>query len=143
MPRQHQIVRKSKMKATLKNYRQSPRKVGRVADKIRGKSVAEAELELMTLTKRASLPMLKVLRSAVANAVHTGVVKNDSELRIGTIEVGKGITFGRSRPRARGSSAPINKHTSHISIQLSQVESKKSKGKDQKSKVKSKMSKIK
>ena len=57
------------MKAVLKNYRQAPRKVRLVADSIKGKSVVQAQTELDYLVKRASLPMKKLLESAVANAV--------------------------------------------------------------------------
>ena len=56
------------MKAFLKNYRQSPRKVRLVADLIKGKGVTEALLELDFLAKRASAPIKKLLVSAVSNA---------------------------------------------------------------------------
>ena len=60
------------MKAFLKNYRQSPRKVRLVAGLIKGKSVAQAIAELDFLAKRAGLPIKKLLLSAVANAKHVG-----------------------------------------------------------------------
>ena len=57
------------MKAILKNYRQSPRKVRLISTLIQGKSIASAIAELDNLVKRGSLPVKKVLLSAVANAV--------------------------------------------------------------------------
>ena len=56
------------MKAFLKNYRQSPRKVRLVASLVKGKSVAEGIAQLDFLAKRAGLPIKKLLLSAVANA---------------------------------------------------------------------------
>ena len=106
------------MKASLKHYRQSPRKVRLVADAVRGKSVADAEVELTNLAKKSSPAVLKVIKSATANAISTGKAKNEGELKVKTIEISKGITFKRGRPRARGSMSPIHKHTSHINVEL-------------------------
>jgi large subunit ribosomal protein L22 len=105
------------MKATLKTYRQSPRKVRLVADVIRGKSVHEALTALSFLEKRAAAPLKKLLESAVANARHNFNTDPD-ELTVGEITVDKGRTIPRGMPRARGRSAPIRKRTSHIRIEL-------------------------
>ena len=56
------------MKATLSQFRQSPRKVRLVADMIRGKSVRQAREALMFLAKKSSPEILKLLNSAAANA---------------------------------------------------------------------------
>ncbi len=100
--------------AQLKNYRQSPRKVRLVADLLRGKNVEHALSLLAMLPKRASLPMEKLLRSAVANARGAPA----KELIVEKISVGGGMVFKRMMPRARGRSSPIRKKTSHISISL-------------------------
>ena len=55
-------------KAHLKYLRISPRKVQIVADLIRGKDVGSAMAILMQTPKAASEPMIKLLKSAVANA---------------------------------------------------------------------------
>ena len=60
------------MKAILKNYRQSPRKVRLIADLIRGKKVEEALRTLSFVDKRAASPFAKVIRSAVDNAKNEG-----------------------------------------------------------------------
>ena len=104
------------MKAVLKNYRQQPRKVRLIADLIRGKSVKKAVALLRFTDKRAAEPFMKVLQSAVANAVQAG--KNAEALVVKSVEVNKGITYKRFMPRARGAASRINKRTSHISIQL-------------------------
>lgn len=105
------------MKALLKNYRQSPRKVRLVARLIQGKTVGRALLELANLDKRASSPIEKLIRSAVSNAKKDGVEEKD--LIISKCVVDKGLVMKRSMPRARGSASPIKKKLSHVSIELS------------------------
>lgn len=111
------------MKAFLKNYRQSPRKVRLVGNLIKGKKVSDAETELRMLPKRAALPLRKLLQSAIANAKQSGV--NQENLVVSNVRVDKGIVFKRWMPRARGSSSRINKRNSHVEITLKEKEAKK------------------
>ena len=104
------------MKAFLKNYRQSPRKVRPLADLVRGKSVKNAFSVLMFANKRAAKPFVGVLRSAVANAKALG--KDAETLLVARVAVDKGVTTKRFMPRARGSAGAINKRSSHITIEL-------------------------
>ncbi|MFI3313876.1 MAG: uL22 family ribosomal protein, partial [Eubacteriales bacterium] len=55
-------------KAHLKYLRISPRKVKILCDLIRGKDVATATAYVLQTPKAASEPVLKLLKSAVANA---------------------------------------------------------------------------
>lgn len=103
--------------AKLSNYRQAPRKVRLLADLVRGKSASRALALLAVVPKRASEPMQKLIRSAIANASKTGLT--ESELYISKIEVNGGAILKRSMPRARGRAFPIHKHTSHITLALS------------------------
>jgi large subunit ribosomal protein L22 len=106
------------MKAFLKNYRQSPRKVRLVANLIKGKNVAQAVAELDFLAKRAGTPIKKLLLSAVANAKNMGV---DAEnLFIKELRVDKGIVMKRMMPAAMGSAHRINKRTSHLNLLLAE-----------------------
>lgn len=102
------------MKASLKNYQQSPRKVRLIGDLIKGKSVAKAQAVLTFLPKRGALPIKKLLESAVANAKDVSV----ENLIVMNVTVNKGLVMKRSKPRARGSAFPINKRTSHVLITL-------------------------
>ncbi len=104
------------MKAFLKNYRQSPRKVRLVADLLKGKRIAEAFMHLHAMPKRASGPMEQLLKSAVANATVAGIKEDD--LHILNVTVNKGIVMKRNMPRARGSASRINKRTSHVALTL-------------------------
>ncbi|MEM9336452.1 MAG: 50S ribosomal protein L22 [Patescibacteria group bacterium] len=104
------------MKAFLKNYRQSPRKVRLIADLVRGKSVNDALDELKFVEKKAAEQFAKVIRSAAANAKDQG--QNPDNLKIKKVTVDKGMVFRRFMPRARGSASPINKRNSHITVEL-------------------------
>jgi len=104
------------MKAFLKNYRQSPRKVRLVAELIKSKRVADAILILDTLPKRASGPVSKLLMSAISNAKQANIKTED--LFVENVTVNKGIVMKRSMPRARGSASRINKRTSHVMLTL-------------------------
>lgn len=104
------------MKAILKNYRQSPRKVRLIADLVRGKKVAKALDMLTFVNKRAALPFTKLIESAVANAKSQGV--DISTLVVKTVAVDKGTVLKRVMPRARGTASRINKRNSHIKVEL-------------------------
>lgn len=106
------------MKAFLKNYRQSPRKVRLVAGLIRGKNAAQAIAALEFLPKRAGLPVKKLVLSAVANAKNSGI--SEENLYIKEITVDKGITMKRMMPAAMGTGHRINKRTSHIELVLAE-----------------------
>lgn len=112
------------MKAILTNYRQSPRKVALVAGLIRGKKAGDALVTLQFAIKRASNPIEKLLRSAIANAKNAGVDAPEN-LFVTEIRVDKGITLKRMMPRARGTSARILKRSSNVILTLSDVAPKK------------------
>jgi large subunit ribosomal protein L22 len=103
--------------ATLRHLRMAPRKVRLVVDLVRGLPVAEAERRLVFLKKDASRPVLKLLKSAIANAEHNFKL-DPSTLVVKTITADAGVTLKRSRPRAHGRAAPIRKRTTHIKIVL-------------------------
>lgn len=104
------------MKAVLRNYRQSPRKVRLIADLVRGKKVKDALATLQFVDKRAAAPFAKVIRSAAANATAQGT--QGEELVIASVAVDKGEVYRRFMPRARGSASPINRRNSHITVEL-------------------------
>ncbi len=119
--------------AQLNDYRQSPRKVRIVADSIRGKNIAEARRRLGLLTKRATLPLQKLLSSAVSNAKDQGIAED--ALKVKSIEVNVGKILYRRRPVAHGAAHPVRKRTSRIKIVLSQNSNLKS-AKDKRDKSK-------
>ncbi len=96
----------------------APRKVRVVANVIRGKRVPEAERALKFLTRRAALPIEKLLASAVVNARHNFQVADPGSLVISEISVSGGPTLKRRRPRAMGRAFPIKKRTAHVRLIL-------------------------
>lgn len=109
------------MKAELRNYRQSPRKVRLVADLIRGKRVGDSLQTLSFAPKRASHAVKKLVESAVRNAEFNEGKRRD-DLFIKEIRVDEGFTLRRFRPRARGRAGRLNKRTSHIHVLLGEKE---------------------
>lgn len=104
------------MKALLKNYHQSPRKVRLVADLIRGKSVPAARVALRFLPKKSSPAIAKLLDSAIANARAHGATPE--HLFVKSITVNKGAVLRRARPFARGRSGSIHKEMSIVALEL-------------------------
>ncbi|MEK7601954.1 MAG: 50S ribosomal protein L22 [Patescibacteria group bacterium] len=108
-------------KAELSTYNQSPRKVRLVTDMVKGKTVQEAINALSFLPKRASLPILKLLKSAIANAKAKG--EDEKALRIADIRVDSAGMLVRFMPRAMGRAAPIRKRRSKVVLELSSTAS--------------------
>ena len=110
-----------KAHAQAKFIRQSPNKVRRVLDLVRGLPVEEAR-HVLDLTQRRSADYVrKVLDSAVANAEHNLALDAD-ELFVSETFADEGPTLKRWRPRARGRATPIHKRTSHITVVVSDDE---------------------
>jgi large subunit ribosomal protein L22 len=107
-------------KAILRYTRVSPQKTRLLADQVRNKPIADA-LRMLNLlgTKRARI-MAKVLNSAVANAMNTGMVDVDN-LYVKSIQIDEGSTLKRFRPRAQGRANRILKRTSHIAVVLEEL----------------------
>jgi large subunit ribosomal protein L22 len=106
------------IKAKLSYLNISPRKVRLVANFIKGMSVKEAENQLSVLRKKASKPLLKLLKSTLANAHHNFKVENEDSLYIKSIQVDQGPTLKRWQPRAFGRAYIIRKRTSHVKLEL-------------------------
>ncbi len=102
-------------RANLNHLRISPRKVGVVCDLIRGKSVAQATAILMNTPKSASEPLLKLLKSACANAENNHQM-DPEKLYVAETYANGGPIIKRMRPRAQGRAYRINKRTSHVTI---------------------------
>jgi len=112
------------VKASLKYLRISPRKVRLVVGLIRGLPVKNAEAYLLHLSKKSSHPLLKLLRSAMANAEHNfNLDKNNLYVRV--MRVDEGPALKSVRARARGVAYPIRKRSSHIFLTLEEIKEKK------------------
>jgi large subunit ribosomal protein L22 len=102
-------------KAIARYIRMSPFKVRRVLDQIRGRSYREALIILEFMPYKACDPVLKVLRSAVANAEHNAGL-DPATLVVSKAFADGGPTLKRFRPRAQGRAYQIRKPTCHITV---------------------------
>ena len=108
-------------KAIAKFVRISPRKVGVVLDLVRGKDVKYAEAVLKHTPKAACEPLLKLLKSAMANAENNHNM-DVSKLYVAECFVCPGPTLKRIRPKDHGRAHRILKRTSHVTLVLRERE---------------------
>ena len=109
-------------KAIQRYIRITPRKCNQVLELIRGKRADEADTLLAFMPKMGARIVKKVLKSAVANALHQGKVRLE-ELYVKEAVVGAGPTMKRWLPRAQGRATPLLKRTSHVSVTVATKES--------------------
>ncbi|MEL6136255.1 MAG: 50S ribosomal protein L22 [Cyanobacteria bacterium J06628_6] len=110
-----EIDNSSQVKAVARYIRMSPHKVRRVLDQIRGRSYREALIILEFMPYRACEPIIKLLRSAVANAEHNEGL-DPVNLYVSEAFADQGPVLKRYRPRAQGRAYQIRKPTCHITI---------------------------
>ena len=108
-------------KAYMNYVRISPRKVSIVLNLIRGKDVKLAKAILEQTPKAACEYLLKLLKSAMANAENNHDM-DVASLYVAECYVGQGPTLKRIRPRAQGRAFRIDKKTSHITLVLKERE---------------------
>ena len=111
------------MEATAKvtYVRIAPRKVQIVLDLIRNQPADKAMAILKYTPKAACEPLMKLLKSAMANAENNNNM-DTSRLYVAECSVSQGPTLKRIRPRDHGRAFRINKKTSHISLVLKEME---------------------
>lgn len=96
----------------------APRKARMTLDLVRGKDVATAEGILENTNTKASRLILKVLKSAVSNAVNNNGA-NESDLVISECYINPGPVYKRIKFASRGNVDRRDKRTSHITIKVS------------------------
>lgn len=103
--------------AKINYLRIAPRKVRTVGDLVRGLPVNEAEAQLMNEQRRPAKMLLKLLRSAVANAKQNQKI-DIAHLFVVNFRVDGGPMLKRHLPRAHGSASPIQKKMSNVTLTL-------------------------
>ena len=106
-------------KAYLRYVRISPRKVQIVCDLIRGKDAGTAMAVLMQTPKAASEPLMKLLKSACANA-ENNLEMDPDKLVVTQVFATPGPILKRIQPRAQGRAFRINKRTSHVTLAVAE-----------------------
>jgi len=113
------------VRANAAGVRQSPRKIGIVASLVRGRSVADALVILGHTPKRAAQPVVKLIKSAKANALANNSL-TEASLQITQLQVTAGARLKRFKPAAMGRALPFQKRSSHILIEVTgEVKAKK------------------
>ena len=117
--RERNAVKDTRPSAKLSYARVPVQKACFVLDAIRGKSVEEA-IGILTYNPRyASAVILKLVKSAMANAENNNGMSVDN-LYIEECYASNGPIMKRIRPRAQGRAYRIEKRMSHITIVLDQ-----------------------
>jgi len=116
------------VKAKLNNLRISPRKVRLIAELVRGLDVNEAVNQIEVSYKRASLPMKKLILSAVSNGENNLGIDRDN-MYVFSVLVDAGPSLKRWMPKAYGRASQILKRTTQVEITLAE----RIEGKDRKS----------
>ncbi len=101
--------------AKARFVRMAPRKTRLLVALVRGLNVAAARAQLNFSKKQSSLPILKVLNSAVANATEN-LKLDPASLVVSKAWVDEGPSFFRFTPKAHGRATPIRHRMSHITI---------------------------
>ncbi|MCI5753382.1 MAG: 50S ribosomal protein L22 [Clostridiales bacterium] len=110
-------------RAELRYARIAPRKAKIVCDMIRGKDTKTAAALMEATPKAACELMLKVLKSACANAENNFEMDPDN-LYVKTTYTAAGPIIKRGRAASKGRMNRINKRTSHITIIVAEKEAK-------------------
>ena len=108
-------------KAYLRYVRIAPRKVQIVCDLIRGKDAGTAMAILMQTPKAASEPLMKLLKSACANA-ENNFGMDPAKLVVSEVFATPGPILKRVRPSSHGRAFRVLKRTSHITIVVKEKE---------------------
>lgn len=110
--------------AKLNKLNIAPRKVRLVVDLLRGKTLKQAHSILDFQTKRAALPLKKLITSAEANwkqnKANKQIEANQSNLYIQQIYVNSAGMLKRIKPAPQGRAHQIRKRMSHITLFISQ-----------------------
>lgn len=108
-------------KAYLYDLRITPRKVKIVLDLIRNKDVASAAAILTNTRKSSCEQLIKLLKSAVANA-ENNLHLDANKLYVSQCFVTPGRTAKRIMPRAQGRAFRVLKRSSHITLAVAEKE---------------------
>lgn len=109
------------VRAIAKYVHMAPRKLRLCARAIYGKSAVAAANMLRFTNKRAAGTMLKVLESAIANAVNNNGFDVD-KLVVFRAFVDEGPTGKGWLPRSKGRASQLHKRTSHITVVVKEKE---------------------
>ena len=109
------------VRAMAKQIGASQKRLKPIMDLVRGQQVDSALNTLQLLSSPWAKTVAKVVQSAAANAENNDFL-NREDLRITRISADQAKPLKRFRPRARGRIGRITKQSSHIIVEVDQVE---------------------
>jgi large subunit ribosomal protein L22 len=104
------------IKSVQKFVKMSPRKLRLVASLVKGMTPTEAVAKLPFSGKRAADPLVKTIKTAIANAKVKGIAESDLVFK--EIQINEGPMLKKGRPVSRGMWHPYKRRMSHIRIVL-------------------------
>ena len=113
-------MKKADVYAKHNRARISPKKAAIVLDMVRGRSLSEAKILLAFDQTKAAEMILKVLKSAEANALNNNNLKPE-ELYLSDVYVNPGRTYKFGRAGSKGRYDPLKRRSSHIIVGLSKI----------------------
>ena len=113
--------------AKLRNYPTSPRKMRLLADLIRGKKVDKVLAELEHHPKHPSVPLRKLVLSAINNWKQKNEGGDETQLVVKTIFVDGARTLKRMRPAPQGRGYRVRKRSNHVTVIVDTKEEKETK----------------
>ena len=105
-------------KSRQTDIKMTARKLRRVINEVRGKSVVEAQDMLRFMPYFAARVVEKNVKAAAANAFELSGVKSDA-LKVSEIFADESVTYKRGKPRAQGRIYKRLKRTSHLTVKVS------------------------
>lgn len=110
--------------ASARSLHISPRKMRLVTNLVKNMNALDAVTQLQFKNKKASPMLIKLIKSAVANAEHNFSLDPET-LYIKSITCDMGQTMKRFFPRARGSAFVIRRKLCHVNLVLESKPGKK------------------
>lgn len=110
------------VRSLVKNYGQSPKKVRRYIDLIRGKRVNEAMAILQFQPSPAATAVRKAIQSAIASAENNHNM-DALDLKVITAFADDATKLSRYRPQSRGRTSPVIRRFSHITVIVGEANS--------------------
>jgi large subunit ribosomal protein L22 len=109
-------------KAEARYIRVSPQKARLVVDLIRGQQADAARVTLRTTNKRIAPAVLKVLESAIANAIDRNEETDVDRLFVSECYVHEGPRMKRVRPAPMGRAYRYQRRLAHIVVKVTEKE---------------------
>ena len=109
------------VRAKAKQIGASPKRLKPIMDAVRGMTVTDALDQLNLMTSPWARSVAKVVQSAASNA-ENNLFMNRDELRITRISADQARPIKRFRPRARGRIGRVTRRSSHIIIEVDEIQ---------------------